>query len=72
MRTPEDCLKAAWAALLEGDTGERDRQCALAEHMLEQQRRILAGGEKAMSASPIIQLIEQNDGSFKPKEQPND
>lgn len=29
--TVEDCLKAAFAALLRGDTAERDRLCELAE-----------------------------------------
>ena len=29
--TVEDCLKAAMAALLRGDTAERDRLCELAE-----------------------------------------
>lgn len=29
--TAEDCLKGAFAALLRGDTAERDRLCALAE-----------------------------------------
>lgn len=32
--TSKECLQAAWAALLQGDTAERDRQCARAETLL--------------------------------------
>ena len=44
MRTVEDCLKDAWQALLKGDTDERDRQCKIAKHILNQQIRVKEGG----------------------------
>jgi hypothetical protein len=34
MMSVDDCLKAAWQALLRGDTAERDRLCALAENIM--------------------------------------
>ena len=36
--TTEDHLRAAYAALLAGDTAERDRQCELAKRALEEER----------------------------------
>jgi hypothetical protein len=36
--TSQDCLRGAWAALLRGETGERDRLCARAEKLLEAER----------------------------------
>ena len=35
MNTTEDCLRGAFAALLRGDTAERDRLCARAERLVE-------------------------------------
>jgi hypothetical protein len=34
-RTSNEALQAAWAALLRGDTLERDRQCERAKHLNE-------------------------------------
>ena len=34
----DDNLRAAWAALLRGDTDERDRQCDLAKAALEDEK----------------------------------
>lgn len=40
--TVEDCLKAAMAALLRGDTAERDRLCELAKFGFEGQSVVSA------------------------------
>lgn len=37
MQTTQEHLKAAFEALLRGDTDERDRQCKLAEEALERE-----------------------------------
>jgi hypothetical protein len=44
MMTIEDCLRAAFAALLRGDTAERDRYCRLAENLTHARDRVRAGG----------------------------
>lgn len=38
--TAEEALRAAFAALLRGDTAERDRLCDLAKDLHEQEERI--------------------------------
>lgn len=35
MNTAKDCLQGEFAALLRGDTAERDRLCARAERLIE-------------------------------------
>jgi len=37
-------MQDAFAALLKGDTSERDRQCDLANHILDQEIRVKEGG----------------------------
>jgi hypothetical protein len=44
MMSVEDCLKAAWQALLRGDLAERDRLCKLAENLMRMKDRHDAGG----------------------------
>lgn len=51
-----DCLQAAWAALMRGDTAERDRQCLKAKRIMDAQNK-----------PPPIKLIRQADGSYVPE-----
>jgi hypothetical protein len=44
MMTADDCVRAAFQALLRGDTAERDRLCALAEDLMRRRDRLNAGG----------------------------
>lgn len=37
-------MRAAFAALLRGDTAERDRLCKMAEQLIRAQDRVAAGG----------------------------
>lgn len=62
MRTVEDCLKDGFAALLRGDTNERDRQVKMAEHIRAQQIRIKENGP-----SPV-DLMLGPDGICIPKQ----
>jgi hypothetical protein len=48
MMSPDDCLKAAWNALLRGDLAERDRMCDLAKNLMN-------AGERVRSGGPIIE-----------------
>lgn len=43
MMTVDDCLRAAWRALLRGDTAERDRYCDLAKNVMAVQDRLGSG-----------------------------
>ena len=61
MRTVQDCMRDAFAALLNGDTAERDRQCALAKHIINQEIRKKEGGP-----SPV-ELALGPDGIYLPK-----
>jgi hypothetical protein len=61
MRTVQDCLKDGFAALLKGDTKERDRQCAQAQHIMNQQVRVKENGP-----SPV-DLMQGPDGIYAPK-----
>jgi hypothetical protein len=45
MMNAEDCLRAAWAAILCGDYEERDRLCALASNLIHARERIEASGD---------------------------
>lgn len=56
MMTAEDCLRAAWAALLRGDLEERDRMCRLAENVMKVGERIEAGypaTEAIVTSAPV-------------------
>lgn len=44
MMTADDCIRAAFQALLRGDTAERDRLCALAKNIMLARERLEAGG----------------------------
>jgi hypothetical protein len=50
------CLQDAMAALLRGDTAERDRIIARGRQMAY-----------AQDKAPPIELVRQEDGSYKPK-----
>lgn len=41
--TVEDCLRGAFAALLRGDTDERDRLCAMAERAFPDSQESIPG-----------------------------
>jgi hypothetical protein len=49
----KDAMRAAFAALLKGDTKERDRQCGRATRIIEAEQK-----------PPVINLVRQPDGSF--------
>jgi len=51
MMTIEDCMRAAFQALLRGDLAERDRMCDLARNIINARDRI----QKTGDASDIIQ-----------------
>ena len=56
MMTAEQCLKAAFAALLRGDTAERDRYCDLAKNVMAVGERIDKGypaTEAIVTSAPI-------------------
>jgi len=57
MIDPEELIKKAFQALLDGDLAERDRLCALAQHVLKQRVRFLEGGE-LMPGEPILVNIK--------------
>jgi hypothetical protein len=65
MMTPEDCLRAAWQALLRGDTAERDRLCDLAHNVINAGERVHRTGD----VRQVVQgeLIRLPDGSMKLK-----
>jgi hypothetical protein len=65
MMTAQDCLRAAWQALLRGDTAERDRLCGLANNVLNASERI----QKTSDHRQIVKgdLIRLPDGSMKLK-----
>jgi hypothetical protein len=44
VKTTQDYMRAAFAALLRGDTAERDRLCKMAEQLIRAQDRMAAGG----------------------------
>jgi hypothetical protein len=52
MRTADDCLKAAFAALLDGDTATRDRHLRDAEAILKLSERVRRG-EPVVAGPPI-------------------
>lgn len=43
MMSSDDCLRAALAALLRGDTAERDRYCDLARNVMNVRKRLDKG-----------------------------
>lgn len=43
MMTVDDCMRAAWRALLRGNTAERDRMCALATNLTNARERLDRG-----------------------------
>lgn len=56
MMTVEDCMRAAWKALLRGDTAERDRLCDLAKNIMAVQDRLSKGypaTEAIVTSAPI-------------------
>lgn len=65
MITQKDLLKKAFAALLRGDTKERDRLCDLAQKMVDQK---LTQAEKVGRMRHMGILAEQPDGSYKAKQ----
>lgn len=65
MLTADECLKAAFADLLRGDTAERDRLCKLAAHINGQQDRA-ADPTRGTPGNPI-RLVLQPDGSYGPE-----
>lgn len=58
MMTVEDCLKKAFAALLRGDTAERDRYCDLAKNLMSVAERLEAGEPpaRAVAVGEVIRL----------------
>lgn len=44
MMTSDDCVRAAWQALLRGDLAERDRLCKLGEELIRRGDRVRSGG----------------------------
>lgn len=44
MMSVDDCMRAAFAALLRGDTDERDRLCRQAEGLMRAGERLRSGG----------------------------
>jgi hypothetical protein len=61
MLTADDCLRAAWQALLRGDAAERDRLCALAENLIKAGDRLAAGGP-LVEGAPIKLLPDLSGG----------
>jgi hypothetical protein len=53
MKTVNELMRDAFAALLRGDTAERDRLCALAMNALNAVDRVHAGGP-LMLGEPIL------------------
>jgi hypothetical protein len=53
--TVEECLRAAWEALLRGDTAERDRLVRLAQNVMSAGERIKQSGDATdiMMGTPI-------------------
>ena len=49
--TTDDHMRAAWSALLRGDTAERDRQCDLAKAALieEEREEVIRAATRVMS-----------------------
>lgn len=56
MRTVEDCLRSAFSALLRDDMAERDRQCAMARHILKQSIRVCEGGSVMTEKEILVRL----------------
>lgn len=52
MMTVEACMKAAWAALLKGDTAGRDRYCDLAKNLM-------AAGDRKAAGYPAEEIVCQ-------------
>jgi hypothetical protein len=63
MMTPEDCMRAAWQALLRGDTAERDRLCDLAGNLIRAAERIEQGGQICIG-QPIALPDRSNEKIF--------
>lgn len=53
MKTVDDLMRDAFAALLRGDIAERDRLCAAATNLLNAERRMREGGPASLG-EPII------------------
>lgn len=65
MMTPEDCLRKAFAALVRGDTAERDRWCDLASNVINARDRVVKSG----AVRQVVQgrIIELPDGTLELK-----
>lgn len=67
MMTVEQCLRAAFAALVKGDTAERDRYCRLAENLIKAGDRVKKHGPRSIVQGDLIRLP---DGSLELKIRP--
>jgi hypothetical protein len=54
-RTSDDCLRGAWAALIRGDTAERDRLCDRARSLMEAEG-LARATEKVLSVDFYVKL----------------
>ena len=65
----EDCMRAAFQALLRGDTAERDRLCKLAENLMRAGDRVRAGGPliegEAIRVADVIALPDRSNLSVR-------
>lgn len=64
MKSADDYVRAAFQALLRGDTAERDRLCAMAEQLMRARDRLNADGSliegKAIKVGGAIALPDRS------------
>lgn len=60
MKTVDDYMRAAFDALLRGDTAERDRLCRMAGQLMAAKERLDAGGPLVEGAPIIVKAKDEN------------
>lgn len=62
--TADECIKAAFDALLRGDTAERDRLCKMAEQLMRAGDRVRSGDKiiegEFIEVGPPIALTDRS------------
>lgn len=64
-QTSHDYLRAAFQALLRGDTAERDRLCREAESAIHRERRADTAQQAGKRVKNMGRLVLNQDGSFR-------